>query len=269
MHRKPIVYILYFLLINSSLLFHAQTHAATGCSSHGNIYYLSSHGNNDHNGSYSRPWRDLGYAVGQLNTGDTLCVMAGKYYALLDDYRIYSASLKKYVLRLVNMQSVNIQAYDSKQPPEFTWEFPSTNDWEPVIAHNAPNDSRLGNIAMNIYRKRLDDPAAPIKGTLLQDQGAIGGFIHDLKGQDWGLERNSRFAYPCLDSSSLRPQPHSPAVSPIPTANTSVFPAAPSPYLGACNTHYSSGDVCERYQERNIPSEYRHELSGSSLAQCH
>jgi len=60
--------ILFFGIILSSLIVNGQTN-----------YYVSSTGNNTHNGTLSSPWLTIQYGLDQLSTGDILNVMSGTY----------------------------------------------------------------------------------------------------------------------------------------------------------------------------------------------
>jgi len=51
-----------------------------------NIYYVSPNGNDNSNGSYGAPWRNINQSLGKIFPGDTLEIMAGTYTGIVSNF---------------------------------------------------------------------------------------------------------------------------------------------------------------------------------------
>jgi hypothetical protein len=85
--------------------------APTGAAS-GPLYYVSTAGSDQGNGTTSKPWRTISYAVTRLRAGDTLLVRGGTYDDWLDNPQFAGTSWDA---------SIRIAAY----PNETVWMTPS------------------------------------------------------------------------------------------------------------------------------------------------
>jgi hypothetical protein len=73
-----------------------------------NRFYVSPTGLNSNNGSFQSPWKTINFAIGQLTAGDTLDIMAGTYYELLNNFIQSGTENQRITIRKYNQDQVVI-----------------------------------------------------------------------------------------------------------------------------------------------------------------
>ncbi len=71
---------------NFSLLILALSTCLISTSNAQNTYYVSTAGNDNNNGSYNSPWRNINPSLGKIFPGDTLEIMAGTYTGIVSNF---------------------------------------------------------------------------------------------------------------------------------------------------------------------------------------